>query len=71
MPMTKKAKQITPHIEDLVAGVHSTLKEKGIEGIQVSAIHFTAAAAGPPGMKWDCRPDPTTGGVHCGWFPVA
>jgi hypothetical protein len=70
--MTKKAKQIEPHFADLVKGVHEDLHAKGIQGVQVTAIHFAAASPSPcpPGMKWDCRDDPGTGGVKCGCFPI-
>jgi hypothetical protein len=73
--MVDKAKQIKPHFADLVAGVHEDLKARGIDGVRVSAIHFapaaTAADESPcgPGEVWDCRDDPTTGGVRCGCFP--
>jgi hypothetical protein len=70
--MQTRAKQIQPHYEDLVAGVHEDLKAKGVEGLRVSAIHFVPAGNPQcgPGTAWDCKPDPTTGGVRCGCYPV-
>jgi len=69
--MEHKAKLIKPHFEDLVAGVHEDLKQKGIDGVRVSAIHFASADQPPcgPGMKWDCRANPQTGGVDCRCYP--
>jgi hypothetical protein len=69
--MEHKAKEIKPHFAELVDAVHKVLKKKGIDGVEVSEMHFRPMddSRCGPGMVWDCRPVGTTG-VKCGCFPI-